>query len=379
MKIKIGFFVIIGWCMALQATAQTTISGSFMHDGILRNYRAYIPAMYDPAISVPLLFNLHGYGSSNIEQELYGDFRPIADTAGFIIVHPNGTFDNLNNRFWNTFGSSTVDDIGFLSALIDTLGADYNIDQNRIYSTGMSNGGFMSYELASGLSDRIAAIASVAGSMVYSHFNSCNPLHPMPVLEIHGTADGTVPFEGNTLMVPIDTLLAFWVQYNHCSLIPTITPMPDIDPTDGCTAEHHVYEGGDSGSRVELFKIVGGAHTWPGSAYIIDVTNMDISASVEIWRFFRQYDLNGIVTGIEKETSQLPTFTIFPNPGHGNFTIEFDDNSEKQITVTNLLGQVVMQFACNSVKSDFSLENIGVYVIAVKSNDKIRTKRLIMN
>ena len=377
--IKVNLYLFFVLFVISGSYAQTTINGSFFHDGIERTYRAYVPAMYNPTIAVPLLFNLHGFGSNNIEQEVYGDFRPIADTAGFIIVHPNGTLDAQNDRFWNTFGNSTVDDIGFLSALIDTMSADYNIDQDRVYSTGMSNGGFMSYELACGLSDRIAAIASVTGSMVYDHFNACNALHPTPVMEIHGTADGTVPYNGNVYIVPIETLVTYWAEFNNCSTVPVITQIPDIDQTDGCTAELHVYEAGDSGTKVELYKIIGGGHTWPGASFVIGITNMDFSASSEIWRFLKQYDLNGIIIGIDEETIQSPSFTIFPNPGHGNFTVEFADNSEKQITVTNFLGQVVMQFTCNSTKSDIPLKNTGVYVIAVKTSDKTMTKRLIMN
>jgi polyhydroxybutyrate depolymerase len=92
--------------------AQNIIEGSFLWDGLQRTYRLYVPEIYDPAIETPLLFNLHGYGSNNLEQEYYGDFRPIADTANFIIAHPNGTTDISGNRFWNTFGFSDVDDIG---------------------------------------------------------------------------------------------------------------------------------------------------------------------------------------------------------------------------------------------------------------------------
>jgi len=377
MKIKPVLFA-VGCLFILQgAFAQTTLSGSFMYEGILRDYRAYIPAMYDPAMAVPLVFNLHGYGSNNVQQEIYGDFRPIADTAGFIIVHPNGTFDIHDSRYWNTFGNSTVDDIGFLSALIDTLDADYNIDLNRIYATGMSNGGFMSYELACGLSGRIAAIASVTGSMIYSHFSSCNASHPTPVMEIHGTADNTVPFNGNVFFVPIDTLVSYWVGYNHCLTTPTLTQIPDIDTTDGCTAELFTYVAGDAGSKVALFKIIGGEHTWPGAPFIIGVTNMDISASAEIWHFFSQYDLNGIITGIRKNIVQAVTCPIYPNPGHGNFTINCNSFAEKQITVMNLLGQIVQQFACVNDHITLTIADAGMYSITVQTGNQILTAKVL--
>ncbi|HPI09028.1 MAG TPA: PHB depolymerase family esterase, partial [Saprospiraceae bacterium] len=183
-------------CLSVAFTlpAQTTLTGTIQSGGLTREYRLYKPAVYNGSTAVPLVINMHGYSSNNLEQEFYGDFRGIADTANFLIVHPNGTLDNQGQRFWNAFGTgSNVDDVGFISDLIDTLSAAYNIDPQRIYATGMSNGGFMSYSLACELNERIAAIASVTGSMAPIKLASCNPQRPVPVMEIHGTADGVVP------------------------------------------------------------------------------------------------------------------------------------------------------------------------------------------
>ena len=178
--------------------AQQTIEDTIMYDGRMRTFILYVPESYQADVPAPLVLNFHGYTSNNLEQMFYGDFRPIADTAGFLIVHPMGTVDLLGNTHWNVgWGSSTVDDVGFTNALLDTLSAEYNINQDRIYSTGMSNGGFMSYRLACELSNRIAAIASVTGAMTINTPSTCSPEHPMPVMEIHGTADSTVPYNGN--------------------------------------------------------------------------------------------------------------------------------------------------------------------------------------
>jgi polyhydroxybutyrate depolymerase len=378
MKIKITLFFLFSLFILVRGNAQTTIEGSFLHGGISRTYRVYIPAIYNSAVPVPLLFNLHGYGSNNIEQEIYGDFRPIADTADFIIVHPNGTFDFLNNRFWNTFGASTVDDIGFLSALIDTISSEFNIDQNRIYSTGMSNGGFMSYDLACGLSSRIAAIASVTGSMTTAHLDLCDAQHPTPVMEIHGTADGTVPYAGNTLFVNIDTLVNYWAQYNNCSLIPALTQVPDINTSDGCTAELYIYDGGDWGSKVELYKIIGGGHTWPGAPIAVGATNMDFSASKEIWRFFNRYDLNGLITtGINNYIAQVPAFNIYPNPGNGKFMIDFGDLAEKTITLSSYSGQLVQRFNCSDKRVILNIDKNGLYFVTVNQKDFTSTEKVV--
>ena len=295
--------------------AQTTLTGTIQSGGLTREYLLYVPAIYNGTTAVPLVLNLHGYTSNNLAQSLYGDFRSIADTANFLIVHPNGTLDAQGNRFWNTFGGgSSVNDVGFLSDLIDSLQAVYNIDPNRVYSTGMSNGGFMSYALACGLNDRIAAIASVTGSMTTANLAACQPDRPVPVMEIHGTADNTVPYNGSVFsgFVAIPTLVAAWVNFNNANSTPTVTQVPNTNTGDGSTVEHYRYTGGDLGSTVEHYKVIGGGHTWPGAIFNIGVTNQDINASREIWRFFRQYRLDQLTAAATPETAG--GWSAFPNP-----------------------------------------------------------------
>jgi polyhydroxybutyrate depolymerase len=371
--------LILSSTLLLPAKAQTTVEGSFVWDGIERTYRIYIPANYDPAAAVPLLFNLHGYGSNNLEQEVYGDFRPIADTAGFIIAHPNGAVDFTGNRSWNTFGFTSVDDVGFLSALIDTISSSYNIDPERIYSTGMSNGGFMSYDLACFLSDRIAAVASVTGSMILSRFDICDPQHPMPVMQIHGTADATVPYNGNQLFAHIDTLVNYWVNFNNCNPVPEIIEVPDIDPDDGCTAEQHIFSDGENGSSVEFFKVLGGGHSWPGAPVNLNITNMDFSASEEIWRFVSQFTLDGMFTSTQDRLAQSQDFVAFPNPSDGLFTLSFMDNLPKTIMVTNTFGQVIEQHESTNKNLQVNLLQKGIYLITViQQNGLITTQKVVV-
>ena len=287
---------IILLCFPIIGFGQQTINESITHDGSQRDYILYVPASYSSATAVPLVFNFHGYTSNANDQMWYGDFRAISDTAGFIIVHPMGTIDNTGATHWNVgWGGSTADDIGFTSALIDSLSINYNIDANRIYSTGMSNGGFMSYHLACNLSDRIAAIASVTGSMNMGWFNSCNPNHQMPVMEIHGTVDPTVLYTTGSFHESIPDIMDFWKNFNNCNINPIVTNVPNINIIDGCTAEHQIWENGDNGATVEHYKIINGSHTWPGSNFSSGVTNYDINASLEIWKFFSRYDINGLI------------------------------------------------------------------------------------
>jgi polyhydroxybutyrate depolymerase len=359
--------------------AQTTTSGSYVFDGQSREYRVYIPAAYDGSTPVPLVFNLHGYGSNNVEQEQYGDFRAIADTANFIIVHPMGLTDLFGSTHWNAFGTSDVDDVGFLSSLIDTIYAAYNIDGNRIYSTGMSNGGFMSHKLACLLSGRIAAVASVTGSITTTEIDACITNHPMPVMQIHGTEDGTVPYEGNVIFMPVEDVVAHWVSFNECTNEPITTELPDIDPTDGCTVTHYLYEDGLLGSTVEFYKVTNGGHTWPGSDFDIGETTYDFNASKEIWRFFSQYSMIELTSGVTEEEAGF-SFDIYPNPSNESLVnLNFSGLEDKMITVTNLMGQVIFQESVSQTNVEINLENQGIYLVTVEANGQIWTEKIIRN
>jgi len=279
---------------------QQTINASITHDGMQRDYILYVPANYSAEKAVPLVLNFHGYTSNAKDQMGYGDFRPIADTAGFIIVAPQGTL--LEGRtHWNVGGwtlASKVDDVGFTTALIDSLSAAYNIDQNRIYSTGMSNGGYMSYLLACQLSDKIAAVASVTGSMTPQIYDACDPQHPTPVMQIHGTKDGTVPFDGNPAWTKsMDEVVNYWVSHNQCSETPQTTQLPDVNTSDGSTVGHLIYSNDDNKTTTEFFKVTGGDHKWPLLEGGGPGTNHDFNATLEIWKFFLRYDLEGLRGG----------------------------------------------------------------------------------
>lgn len=279
----------------LLGLSQQTIHESILHDGEERTYILYVPANYTGESEVPLVFNFHGYTSNAKQQMGYGDFRPIADTSGFIIVHPQGTLLK-GKTHWNVGGwtlASKTDDVAFTAALLDSLAAEYKIDMTRVYSTGMSNGGYMSFLLACQLSDRIAAVASVTGSMTPQIFDACDPQHPTPIMQVHGTTDPVVPYKGAAWSKSIDEVLTYWISYNNCSATAETTDIADTDQTDGSTVTHTIYAGGDKTATAEHFTVTGGKHTWPGTTFNKPGTNQDFNASVEIWKFFSRYDING--------------------------------------------------------------------------------------
>ncbi|MFN0276440.1 MAG: T9SS type A sorting domain-containing protein [Chitinophagales bacterium] len=359
--------------------AQTSFSDSIIHEGDYRDYIIYIPGIYDGSEAVPLLLNLHGYGSNSFEQLYYADFKPIADTANFIMVLPNGSFDPFfpSARFWNCFIADDigVDDVQFLSNLIDTISANYNIDQNRVYSTGMSNGGFMSYTLAGELSNKIAAVASVTGSIDKDRFAAYDPQHPTPVMEIHGTGDFVVPYDGSFDFKPIEEVIDYWISINNCNPDPEIIPVENTSTTDGCTAEHYIYSGGDNEANVELFKVIGGGHTWPGTAFFyFDVTNLDFNASKEIWNFFTRYSLDVLTGNEEIVLESISGVNLYPNPFTEKVVIH---GKADQITILDITGREVYLQKGNSIEQvEILTDNwkAGTYVLKILIDGKFSSQ-----
>ena len=346
--------------------AQETIYASLTHDGIQRDYILYIPELYDGSSDVPLILNFHGFGSNATQQMFYGDFRDIADTEGFLLVHPEGT-TVIGNQFWNVGFpgiSSTIDDVGFTEALIDELAASYAIDLDRVYATGMSNGGFMSFLLACQLSEKIAAVASVTGAMTQDTFDNCNAQRPVPALQIHGTEDDVVLYNGNTLSLSIADIITYWVDHNNCETTPTTTTLPDIDPSDGSTIEHSVYEAGDNGITTEHMKVIGGGHTWPGSVINTGGTNQDIDASMEIWLFFSRYDINGLLSTDDFENNQV---TIYPNPTQSKIKLSLNFSKEVDYKLFSPLGEQLMTGTITSSNEEIDISYLpsNIYFLKV--------------
>ena len=282
--------IIIFFCLFSIITAQETLQESIVHDDLVRDYIVHIPSSYDNKVPIPLVLCFHGYGgtASGIS---YTNFNDVSDTANFIVVYPQGTLLKRKSH-WNVGGwtlDSKIDDVGFISSLLDSLSERYNINQSRIYSTGMSNGGYMSFLLACQLSDRIAAIASVTGSMTPQTYNLCNPQRPIPVLQIHGTNDQKVPYNGNRKWsLSINKVLEYWINHNNCDITPVEMSFPDINNSNESNVHRLSWLNGDNSVITDHIIVNGAGHDWFGVW-----GNMDINSTAEIWKFFSQYDING--------------------------------------------------------------------------------------
>ncbi len=264
---------------------------TIVHNGIDRDFFVYLPDSYNPKKPTPLVLNFHGYGGTAYMFMYNTGFNDIADKENFIVVHPQGTF--LNERsHWNVGGSargSKVDDYDFVRVLIEYLEGKYNIDSNRIYAAGMSNGGYFSLGLACQLSDKIAAIASVTGSMTPEMSKKCQTDKPIGILQLHGTKDAAVPYKGRQgWSLSIQEVISFWTSKNGIQTRARVKAVPDIDKNDGSTVEKHTYSGGKNNTDVVHYKVIGGGHDWFGNR-----GNKDINATKLIWDYFSKYTIEG--------------------------------------------------------------------------------------
>jgi polyhydroxybutyrate depolymerase len=318
-----------------------TIVDSITSNGVTRHYRLYLPANYITGSVRPLIIHLHGYSSNALMDQQLTRYEPIADTAGFLVVFPEALKDNANYQCWNMGWPwvPNTHDVQFISDLIDSLHSTYLIDINRVYASGFSQGGFMTYTLACQLNTKIAAVASVSGSMAPDVF-PCSPGRSVPTLQIHGTSDGIIPYSGSVVgsftSVNIDTLMNFWINYDQCNPTPVFTALPDISPTDGSTVNHYVYSGGIDNASNELYKVIGADHLdWPGSG---PGNNMDFNASQEIWRFFNQYTLDQF-SGVN-EIYPDDVITFYPNPSHSYIHIK--SLRTGKVSITDMTGKILV-------------------------------------
>lgn len=264
------------------------------HNNLERYYFLYKPASLNTTNNVPVLFALHGYGSSARNHFSYTNYEDIADENNFIIVYPQGspmkTYLASSSSHWNVGGwtiGSTVDDVSFINNIIDLIILKLPIDQNRIYSSGMSNGGYMSYLLSCQEDSRIAAIASVTGSMTPETFASCNPNHPTAVMQIHGSFDNTVPYNGLSWSKSIPDIISYWSEFNSCSAEPNIVISDYFNSGYSITTESYKDCLNDIDVRLILHSTMG--HTWP------TLNSHNINASEEIWNFVSLFDIDGLI------------------------------------------------------------------------------------
>ncbi len=317
--------LVAAWGLGQIAVRRTTMQASFVSDkeesmtfeNRKRTYLLHFPPNdNDAAAALPLVIVLHGGGGNARGAAEMTGFNAEADTVGFIVVYPAGT-GALGDRIltWNSGNccgyamDNNVNDVGFIDALIGELERNFKIDSNRIFVTGISNGGMMTYRLACELSNRIAGIAPVAGALNVD----CNPSQPISVIAFHGTADQHVLYNGGVPVSKFDPhprvdrsvayAISFWVNKNSCSAIPSRTSKGNVTV--------NVYSGCSNGTAVVLYTIVGGLHAWPGGqrgSAIGDEPTNEISATQIMWEFFEQHPKQAKSTQLADYSGQLEPY-----------------------------------------------------------------------
>lgn len=263
-----------------------------------RTFILYQPPSRDKTKSVPLALILHGHGGRAAGMVQTTGFDRIADRNGFVVAYPDGVDETWNDGHFSDPKVLAVDDVGFISALIDGLSSTLNIDTKRVYVGGFSNGAVMSQRLGCELSDKIAAIASVSGLLGEGIAAHCPPKQSISVIAFHGTADPIAPFNGgatsNGTAPSAYATIETWAKFEGCGATPQITDEPDVDPNDGTRVQRRAYGGCRNNVSVILYVIENGGHAWPGNprapANSRDgKTSQDINASQMIWDFFASH------------------------------------------------------------------------------------------
>ena len=266
-----------------------------------RSYLVHVPKKYDPKSPTAVVLALHGAAMDGSMMVSFSSLHKKSEESGFIVVYPSGLGVGPF-RTWNAGGftgkmaEGKADDVAFIGKLLDELGTVVTVDEKRVYACGMSNGGMMCYRLAAELSDRIAAIAPVAGTIA---IEESQPKRPVSVIHFHGLQDQIVPYEMAKGKTPpfmklkgVEDSIQTWVKLNGCGDKPTTDTLSKAD--DEMKVTRTTYRGGQDGSEVVLVIIEEGGHTWPGEqppVSFIGKSVKNISANDLMWEFFEKHPM----------------------------------------------------------------------------------------
>lgn len=368
-------------------TLATSLSGQFdslSYQGLQRTYLVHLPPSYNGQQKLPLIIAMHGGFGSAANLQNQSGLSHTADDHNFIVVYPEGAREGiLNIRTWNAGwccgGSSfmDIDDVGFIDTLLDVLISQYAIDTLRIYATGMSNGGFMSYRLACELSTRIAAIAPVAASL---SLHDCNPERPVPIIHFHSYLDSSVPYAGGIgdgvsdhYNPPLDSVLETWAVKNNCQS-QRLTIQDDIDLTK------YQWSNCDCSTEIIWYLTKDGGHSWPGGNQtpIGDPPSRAISANELMWDFFSQYSLEcNIVSTTRPDPEMLLSSKVFPNPSRGTFKLESSSDLNEIISITDLSGKILPFIQRGDYITVPEFKN-GIYLLKLKQSNRIGLIKVLL-
>tara|TARA_B100001250_G_C19754836_1_gene769611 strand:+ start:216 stop:1244 length:1029 start_codon:yes stop_codon:yes gene_type:complete len=335
MKIRTLFNIIF-----LLATIYSQDYFTMDHDGYVREY--YVSYPENVLGSAPLIISMHGFGGTALDQQLYTEMDNYAHPMGVAVVYPQGLGYSWNvGAFWTNF--NIADDIDFISELIDKVSEDYLIDLEKVYATGMSNGGYMTYELACELSHKIAAFGSVTGNFMLNNDQVCNPEKEVPIIHIHGTSDAVVDYYPPSFdgALTVSESIEYWNDINKLDSVDTENLIGELGVL---SAEKFTYFRQSTQTKFIHYKVENGGHDWFGSPY---VSPSVVNASELLVNFFLEYSLhelpclspNGDVNGDE----QINTFDFLNMLSHiSSLDYIYEDscldlNADSYIDIIDLL------------------------------------------
>lgn len=377
---------------AYTMNAQQNISDSLQHQNYQRQYIVHLPPGYNNNDPTPVVIVLHG-GSGNYQSvQGFTQMNFVSNQNGFLAVYPQGQGIAPPGYSWadgrnTTADQAGIDDVGFMSKLIDTLYNDYNIDTSRVYICGFSNGGFMTQRLACETPELFAAIGGLGCSMDTNLIQTCAPNQAVPMAYFSGTADPEVPYNGGAMnnptvtpIVAVDTAVQFWVNSNNCQTAEPVVNIPNNVLGDSSTVELYRYTDCDCDADFFFYRIINGGHTWPGVPIPqfpqLGNTNEDIHASYLLWDFFSQFSLcNAVTAVVENDTGN--NFSLYPNPSDGSIYIQSEENIAN-IILFDMIGQKRLQQKINNGVIDLTNLSSGIYLLSIEfSNGKTQTTKVI--
>ena len=396
MERKVLYLIIILFIVTTKSQAQTNISDSLIHQGLQRKFIIHLPPDFTPQDSIPLIIVLHGGSGDAFSAQGFTRMNSVSNEFGFAVAYPEGIAESGIGGFTWADGRGTpaddmgIDDVGFINKMVDNILSEYPILFKRVYLCGFSNGGFLTQKIACESNERFAAMASLGSTQDIILNATCNPERPIPTMIITGTNDPLVPYQGGPMdgdvpdIVSSQDLIDFWRSNNNCRTIGDSLDLPNPIIDDSSTVTSFEFIDCDCNADIKHLRINGGGHTWPGVELpdyelIAGQTNEDIQASLELWKFFSQYELcNDLITSIEEDKTQ-GFLNIYPNPAQQSTVIE-SSHPYTQLKLFDTNGKLINQIDFNSLKTEIPLHQLtsGIYFIKIIYPDgTYSTKQLI--
>lgn len=361
MKKRLSLIILLSLTFVYSSCAQIQY---FTWQGKQREYLFYTPTNHDK--SLPVLFFLHGLGDRVTDCDEEFNFGQLAEDFGWAIVVPQALSQSIFGTMWNAgLISSSIDDVGFLLALLDSLTNQYQLAPDSVFFTGFSMGGFMTYRMAIEHGDRITACAPVSG-LISTADAAKTPVTPVRVLHIHGTNDNIVGYNGvsygSTLGLGVDDILDYWRNANDCNSEAAIDTLPNLK-IDGLRIIRYTY---NCGTDLQHLKVEGGTHRWYHDANLYDIGYEDI-----IYEFFTGQSAPSR-TPVREKTNII----IYPNPTKGIFCVQLSncDSPDIEIQVFDMYGKLVsVGIGANNysplqtMRIDLSRHPNGVYFVREQS------------